>query len=539
MKDNFQHVWDKLKEVYGRMELRQRLMIAILLAVTFGIIIWMISWSARVEYALLFGRLDAENAHRTMTSLREMNIPFRLRDEGRSIFIPADRVHETRIVLTSEGVGRAATGIGFEIFDRTTLGTTEFVQRSVNWRRAMEGEMQRSIMSLSGVEYARVHLVFPEDRLFREDQREPSASVILRLSRRLAEHQIQGIVNFIASGIEGLDPLRITIVDQDGRVLNEEPDDSIFSRSDQQMSLQSQIETTLMGRAQSMLDRSLGADNSIVLVSATLNFDQVESTSEIFDPEGQVVRSEEIQSQNIVSLTDSMSNISEHLIVNYEISTTVQRRVNSVGDIRRLTVAVSVNHRTQRRFENGRETIDFIERSPEELAQLESLVRNAVGFDERRGDQISVHSILFDRADVDFMRAEQDRQERVRQYIALAEKGAVIVVLIVLLFILTSQLKKIFAPPTPEEEILEDALRPAFAEGSLGAEGFYPEGDEGMPMGDGKISYTLRPMKDIAIEQTEAMLLQEAIQKFVLENPDVTVKLIKSWLMDTGEYLKN
>lgn len=531
MKENLQHFWDKIQEVYSRMELRQRLMIAILLALTFGIIIWMISWSSRVDYGLLFARLAPEDAQRTINKLNEFSIPYRLRDEGSSVWIPSDKVYETRIRLASENIGQKSSGVGFEIFDRTSLGVTEFVQKNVNYRRAMEGELQRTIQSINGIDFVRVHLVFPEEKIFKEDQQEPSASVMLRLNRRLTEKQIEGITNLIASAVEGLDASKITVVDQDGRILSDNFDDSIAGLSNQQMKMQAQVENQMMLKVQSMLDQILDVGNSVVRVTAEVNFDQLETTTERFDPEGQVVRSEEIQTNNITNLKDSLSQVNEHQITNYEISSTVQRRVSQIGDVKRLTVAVNVNYRTNRRFEDGKEIIEFVERNPEEMTQIDALVRNAIGFNAERGDQIVVNSMLFDRSGIEFVRAEQERQERTKQYIALAEKGAVIVVLLVLVFILISQFKKIFVQPEPEIE--EETLRPAYADGDAGAEGFYPEGEEGMPMGEGKISYTFKPMKDIAIEQTEAILLQEAIQKFVVENPEVAVKLIKSWLMDS------
>ena len=535
MKENFQHVWEKIKEVYNRMELRQRLMIAILLAVTFGILIWMISWSGKTEYGLLFSRLTAEDAQRTITRLSEMSIPYRLREEGTSIFIPAEKVYETRIALAQDNIGARNHGVGFEIFDRTTLGTTEFVQRTVNWRRAMEGELQRTVASINGVESVRIHLNFPQERLFREDQTEPTASVALRLSRRLNENQILGITNLIASAVDGLDANNITIIDQDGRILTENNQDSIVGLSNQQMRIQQQYENRLRTDIQTMLDDLLDVGNSVVRVSAVVNFDQIETTTEMFDPDGQVVRSEEIQMNNTTNLRDSLSVMNEHQITNYEISSTIQRRINQIGDIRRLTVAVSVNYRTNRVIENGRETIEYIERTPQEIANIEALVRGTVGYDANRGDLVVVSSMLFDRTALEFTRSELERQERLKQYIALAEKGAVIVVLLVLVFVLVSQFKKIFAKPEEEEEIEEEVVEPDFtptyADG-VGPEGFYPEGDEGMPMGDTKIQMTFKPMRDITIEQTEAMLLQEAVQKFVIENPEVAVRLIKSWLLD-------
>ena len=530
MKENFTHFFEKIKEVYARMELKQRLMIAILLAVTFGIVIWMISWSGRTEYGLLFSRLTAEDAQRTINRLNDMAIPYRLRDEGTTIMIPAERVYETRIAMASENIGARNNGVGFEIFDRVTLGTTEFVQRTVNWRRAHEGELQRTIAGITGVEFVRVHLNIPQERVFREDQQAPSAAVVLTLSRRLSESQIRGITNIIAYSIEGLDASSITIVDQEGRMLTEIFEDSLAGISNQQLRLQNQREAQLQTAIQSALDQILDVGNSVVRVNIVLNFDQVETTGNTYDPDGAVVISEEIQRNTINDLSDSLSHITEHTIANYVVSNTVFRRVNAIGDIRRLTVAVNVNDRINRTIENGREIIEYVERSQDELQRIENWVRASIGFDPDRDDQIVVTNMRFDRGAEDYARSEQERQDRLRQYIALGERGAVIVVLLVLVFVLISQFKKIFAKPEEEIEDVEPDLSPAYA--GVGDEGFYPEGDEGMPMGDSKIQLTFKPMKEITIEQTEAMLLQESIQKFVIENPEVASRLIKSWLLD-------
>ena len=537
MKENLQHVLEKLKEVYNRMEFRQRLIIAILLAITFGIIIWMISWTTRTEYGLLYSRLTAEDAQTTMNRLRDMRIPFRLRDEGTTIMIPADRVTETRILLTTtENIGVKNHGVGFEIFDRSTLGTTEFVQRTVNWRRAIETEISKSIASIQGVEDVRIHIVMPEERIFREDQRDPTAAVYLRLSRRLSETQILGIKNFIASSVEGLDMSAITIIDQDGRTLGEPVEDSPLTSTNRQLAIQNQVERDYQQRVQSMLDQILDVGNSVARVHAVMNFDQIESTMEIWDPDGAVVRSEQLQSSLTTNLSDSLSIATESSVTNFEISSTVQRRINQVGDIKRLTVAVNVNHRAVRTVENGRVTMDYEPRSPAELADIEAQVRSAIGFDAARGDEISVTNIFFDRTGAEFERMEIERQERMRQYLALAERGSVIVVLLVLILVLISQFKKIFAKPEEEEEIVEEEViepdfTPAYVD-EVGPEGFYPEGDEGMPMGDSKIQMTFKPMREITVEQTEAMLLQEAVQKFVIEHPDIACRLIKSWLLD-------
>jgi len=542
MKETFYQIWEKVKEVYMRMELRQRLMLAFLLTLTFGVMIWVISWSVRVDYDLLFANLTPEDAQKVMFSLKEEKIPYKLKDQGRRIDIPVDLIHVTRINMSSENIGVKAQGIGFEIFDVTKLGQTEFVLRSVNWKRAMEGELQKSIFSLNGVDDVKVHLVFPEERIFKEDQKEPSASVALRLKARLNERQIDGITNFIASAVEGLSPSRITIIDQDGRVLSKNFEDGYNEIADRQMQLTSIKEAELETKIQTMLDRVLGSGNSVVRISAVLNFDQVERMTEVFDPEGAVVRSEETQADNYTSLRDSTSTVNEYAITNFEISNYVEKRINQIGDIKRLSASVFVNHKTNRRIVDNKLQVEWIERTPEEIANITASVRSSLGLDTNRGDQLTVSSVQFDYSDQELGRWEKERQDRLDRIIQLLTNGSVVLVLIVLIFVVFSQFKKLFSRPPTEEEI-EEEIDPVIEEPVLpgyvsleeeAEEGFYPEGDEGMPLGDEKIQMVFKPIKDIEMQQTEAMLFQEAIQKFVLEHPDTTVKLIRSWLMETG-----
>ena len=553
MKENFQHVWEKIKEVYARMEMRQRVMIAVLLAVTFGLFIWMITWTTtkpKAGYALLFARLSSEDAQAAINSLNDQRIPFRLKEEGvtTTIYVPEDVVHVTRIGLTAGEFGaKSQAGVGFEIFERTSLGQTEFVQRNVNYVRAMQGELERTIIAINGVDMARVHLVYPEERIFREDQRDPSASVMLRLAIRLSRRQIDGIVNLIASAVEGLTPDQITIIDQDGKILNEPEEEMPLTITDMQLKLQLDRERLLTNRLQTMLNDVVGVNNSRAAVTVELNFDQIESVSEIFDPEATAVRSEQIETDNHTSLRDSTSIQSEKMIANYEVSSTRQSRVNQVGDIKRLTASVFVNYKTVRSMEDGKEIIEFIERTADEIGQIERAVQNAVGYNYDRGDQVIVASMLFDRVANEFARtAQQEREDRINQYMKLGERGAIIVVLLVLILVLASQFKKIFAQPEPEleedelpEEFIEEAVLPPVVLEGAGSEGFYPEGDEGMPMGERINAMTFKPIKDIELEQTEVMLFQESIQKFVMENPEITVKLIKTWMMDRDPLGRN
>ena len=529
MGNYFNQFWEKLKEIYSRLEPRQKIVLGALLIMTIAIFIWLVSWSTKEEYGLLFGNMELKEAKTAIDKLEEMGIKYKLENSGKSIYIPANQVYKTRIALSSDGVG-SSSGLGFEVFDGSTLGMTEFIQ-NVNYQRAMEGELRRTIESIKGIEYARVHLVFPEEKLFKEDQKPPTASIMLNLKKQLNEKQIQGITNLVSSAIEGLEMNNINIVDQEGNVLTEHYDSDVAGLSNYQMKLQREVERTLTKKVQSMLNQTFGAENSTVTVAADLNFEKIHTTSEKYDPASKVVRSEEIETSSTNNQADSLEKSDEHLITNYEINRTVQEVTNQVGNIKRLTVSVLVNHKKETTETDGEITEEYVERSPAELAQIEASVRTAVGFNEERGDQINVNSVLFE----DSIEAERQREREMeiaqqKQFYNLLERGGVLLALVIMVFALISQFRKIFVVKEEEEEV--EPVRPSIAEGESESEGFNPEGEEGMPMGEGKIKYKFKPMKDIEIEQTEESELRKKVSKFIVENPETAARLIKSWILN-------
>jgi flagellar M-ring protein FliF len=526
----------RLQEIWNRLDTRQRIILSSLVIITVLLFAWLIQWSTRVEYGLLFGNMEPEEVKKAVDQLKDQKIKYQLGEGGTSILVPTDQVDQARIELSASGIA-SKTGTGFEIFDRTRLGKTEFDQK-IDFQRALEGELQRTIQSIPIVEYVRVHLVIPEEKLFKEDQHAPTASVYLKTKQKLTERQVQGIANLISSAVEGLDIAKVSITDQDGNELTETyDDDTAIGASNFQIKVQSKYEDFLRNKVQSMLDQMLEPNTSIVRVSALLNFDKIESTMENFDPESKVTRSEELESSSSTQKTDDISSQTEHSITNYEISKTVRHIQNQVGDVKRLTVSVSVDHRLQV-TESGKAGLlskakineEYLPRTPEEMQQIADLVRNAVGFSDDRGDQITVTNVRFDDArekeEERIINEEQSRADLIKT----AERGAVLLILFLLVLILFGQFRKVFT--RTEDELVDEPVRPALATGEIEHEGFYPEGEEGMPMGEGKITYAFKPMKDIEIAQTDTHLMQESVKQFIIEHPDTAVRLIKSWLLE-------
>ncbi len=370
------------------------------------------------DYSLLFANLPSRDAASVVDWLKGHKIPYRLEDSGRDIMIPADQVYEARIELA--GSGLSGGGVGFEIFDKQSFGMTDFAQK-VNYRRALQGELMRTITSLAPVESARVHLALPEKRLFREQQQQATASVIVKLSsgRSLKESQLQGIVHLVAGSVEGLEPENVTVVDSSGKVLStSHADEMAGPMTPGMLNYQQTMERHLEARAQSLLDRALGAGNSLVRVNAEVDFDQREKTEEALDPKGSVVVSEKnITEEGGTQASSGVPGVVSNLqgkattttpatpatrsdeTVNYELSKVVSKTVQSVGKLKTLSVSVLIADRVTPGAEGAEPT--STPRSAEEIKEIEQMVRSALGINKSRGDSISVVSMPFESGFID------------------------------------------------------------------------------------------------------------------------------------------
>jgi len=250
-------------------------------------------WLQNDEKAVLFTNLSPEDASTAIQELAKQDVVADLINGGTTILVPAKQVHRLRVDLAGRGIPSSGT-VGFEIFDGKQYGLTEFLQ-NVNFKRALEGELTKSIETLQGIRAARVHLVLPKPSIFKKLAVEPTASVVLRLGRsaRLAGEQIVGIQSLVAASVEGLTVANVTVVDQHSKVLSTSVQDDDIGRTEGQLTLKKEVESYLSEKAQSMLAGVLGPGRSLVRVDATLNFEQIDSEREIFDPDATVVRSEE------------------------------------------------------------------------------------------------------------------------------------------------------------------------------------------------------------------------------------------------------
>ena len=405
---------DKLTQLIDRIGLPRLAAMAVVAVLMLGFFAFLIMRAQTPNLAPLYTGLSLEDSSAIVSELQTMNVPFELRGEGDTILIPRDQITTVRMSLAGAGLPQRGQ-VGYEIFDeQSTLGATSFVQ-NINNVRALEGELARTISSLARIKSARVHLVLPERELFRRERTDPSASIALSVRGQLSTSEIRAIQHMVASAIEGLTPSRVSIVDDQGNLLaSGTADDAESVIAGQAAERTLSFENRLRTRVEDMLANVVGAGRARVEVSAEIDFNRSTTTQETFDPESQVVRSSQLretetlsggdngqvtvanelpgasQNNGLAGVTDQGKTSEE--ITNYEISKTTQTAVTEAGAIKRLSVAVVVDG-VYAADSSGVTT--YAPRSADEISQILTLVRSAVGYSATRGDSVEVVNMQF------------------------------------------------------------------------------------------------------------------------------------------------
>lgn len=390
-------------------------MLAATAAVLVGFFVFLGMKITQPKMALLYGNLDLQSSGEIVSRLEAQKIPYQIANNGTQILVPEDRVLRARMQLAEGGLPSGG-GAGYEIFDKANaLSATNFMQ-NINHLRAMEGELARTIRSIDQVSSARVHLVLPKREVFSRDQREPSASIVIKTKGgRLDQPQVRAIQNLVASAVPDLKPGRIAVIDDRGNLLagTQDEADPATASANRMNDVRRQTEERLRKNVEALLERSVGVGNVRAEISVDMDFDRITTNQELFNPDQQVVRSTQTitennqssEGQQNVSVANNLpeaqgqggsqqsssGNRTEELI-NYEISKTVRTQVREAGVMRRVSAAVLVNNIIQ---VDGSGQRSYLARSPEEMQQLATLVRNSIGFDQQRGDTVEVVSMRF------------------------------------------------------------------------------------------------------------------------------------------------
>ncbi|MHC1712692.1 MAG: flagellar basal-body MS-ring/collar protein FliF [Solidesulfovibrio sp.] len=534
--------FEKLIQYWSNRTATQRMLLAGLAVSMVLVFLVMIYFLNQPDMRVLYTKLAPEDAARVVELLKASKTPYELRDNGTTVMVPSEAVYEQRLKVAGEGAMHGQ-GVGFELFDQLKVGQTDFVQR-INYTRALQGELSRTISEFPQVEKTRVHLVLPQKSLFIEEQKKASASVVLTLKRgqKLDAKQLQGIVNLVSMSVEGLTPEHITITDTTGQSLYQPRSDSgMDGMSTTQFEFKNTYEANLENRLEQLLTPILGPGRSIAKVNVDLDFSQRTTRKELYDPNVSVVRSEQkseestqgtaavdaagstttprgggaavpntnFRGEGYTGTESTQKSNRENKTTNFEINKEEQNVVSPVGDLKRQSIAVIVDG-TYEKVE-GKDTFTFVPRKAEELERIKQVVARAAGLDPARGDEIQVSSFEFG---VPEGSGEQSLMQTMMEYAQRLGKPFLNGLLIFLFLILVVRpvVMALIRPRVTEEEI-ETLERLPEGEGRLAlAE---PEENEDMVMLEGGKEFELA--KILALQLFE-------------ENLEQSITLLKSWI---------
>lgn len=441
------NIIDQAKSRWSQLSFGRKLAVGLIAAIIPAAIISIAIITSRPDYVVLFSGLSQEDTQVIEDELRGSGVPYKISEGGGSILVPSSEVYKVRMKLANKGLPEASSTVGFEGFDKTDFGTTDFVQK-LKYQRALQVELTRTITQLKEVASARVHIVLPKESVFTEQEQPAKASIVLKLrpGARLNESQVSGITHLVASAVENLSKENITVIDTHGNLLSV-PGQDIYL-SDTQLKFKRNIEAELQSKVQEMLDKVLGPNKSTVQIAAEIELNTTETSSETYDPDKTVVKTEKSTDYSSKGGTtpSGVPGIATNITPNpqiggnqgeykgsdssteYEVSKTVQKVLQPPGKIKTISVAVVVDNK----IIDGNST----SWTQQELSDIKNLVKNAVGVDIARGDpEIEVKNIPFDTS----LQQELDgaekaiKSEKLRNMIIKAVIAVVVIGLLIFL----------------------------------------------------------------------------------------------------------
>jgi flagellar M-ring protein FliF len=497
------------------------------------------------QMTTLFADLSAEDSAGIVKDLERQAIPFELRNDGAVIMVPKDKVTRLRMKLAEGGLPKGG-GVGYEIFDKSdALGTTSFVQ-NINHLRALEGELARTIRAIDRIQAARVHLVLPERPLFSRETPEPSASIVVRVRGTLEPQQIRAVRHVVASAVSGLKPQRVSIVDEAGQLLADgaagDADNSIADER------RAGFEKRMRSQVEAIVSSVVGAGRARVQLSADFDYNKITQTSDRFDPEGRVLRSSQTREEssataesngqvtvnnelpgnqnrdNATPARDQSKKTEE--TNNYEISRTTKTEVTEAGRVNRISVAVLVDGSYAK---NDKGEMVYQERSKEQLDRIAALVRSAIGFDQKRGDQVEVVNLKFAEAPLVVPVGEPSGLLGMLQFtkddvMYVIELGVMTLLGLVVLFMVIRPLVKRILASEEISSLIGDASTPALTDASA-----QPAGIPGQNL----IPNATAQMIDVA--QVQGQVHAQSVHRvgeLAERNPNETASILRQWLAE-------
>lgn len=494
------------------------------------------------EYGVLYTDLELEDAKQIIARLETANVKYKLVKNGTEIMVPVEDVNRMRVDTAELALSSKGANVGYEVFDNTdALGSTNFVQ-NVNLIRALEGELARTIRSVDNIKSARVHLVMPKREMFSREEQVPTASVVIKTREgQLDPAAVQSIQKLVAAAVPKLDVKNVSIVDTVGNLLTEySEEEAVNIKNTNNELLRLEQERKLAAKVQDLVEKTVGAGHAQAQVTIEMDFDEVVTNEELYDPDGQVVRSQAtitengISTQNTVPVTVAQNipngdtvtsgagisdqNSKTEETINYEISKIVRNKVKNTGTLKRLTVGVIVDGVYER---NAEGKLVYRPRTAEEMEKITALVKSAVGYDANRGDLVEVENLRF----ASFIPEEENIVEEIlymgftkAELLRMAEGlGVAIIAILVILLVIRPLINNVFEPASPSAA---DKLLSGAEDDNLLLSNFLKEEDEGS---DELINLN---KVDGRVKVSSLKKLNTLIEK----NPEAAVNVLRGWL---------
>jgi flagellar M-ring protein FliF len=524
---------------------------AVVMAVMAGL--WM--WSQKPEYKVLFSNFTDKDGGAIVASLQQLNVPYKYSDGGVAILVPAEQVHDVRLKLAAQGLPKGG-GVGFELMENQKLGVSQFLEQ-VNFQRALEGEMARSIQSIAAVQTARVHLAMPKNTVFVREQQKPTASVLLNLhpGRTLDQQQVSAIVHLVASSVPDLPAKNVTVVDQDGNLLSNSDKQANANTLDAtQLKYVQELQQGIARRIESIITPIVGANNVRAEATADVDFSRVEQAAETYKPNGKPdaasIRSQQSSEATGASgagaagVPGALSNqpqanatapvngqpapavaaaqpapaasVRKDSTVNYEVDKTIRYTQQPMGGLRRLSVAVVLNYRTEL-GKNGKPETRAL--TDAEKTQITDLIKEAMGFSKDRGDTLNVLNSPF--VTPEKLAYVEPPAWKNPEYIALAKDGGRYLLLAVaLLYLFFGVLRPLLKKASPSSS----ASAPALAGAGGNAPALGNAGDD-----DGAV-VQLSGGELPAPKQRSYQDNLEAARALAKQDPRMVANIVKNWV---------
>jgi len=541
--DYFKKVSKQISEFLGALSPVKKIAMAVISMAIMGGMIAMLMWAGDTTFVPLMSNLSSEDSNAVMRVLGTKKVPYKTDSSGKTILVPPENVYELRLELATMGLPQTSV-VGYEVFDKQTLGTTSFVQK-VNQKRAMEGELMRTVNQIRGVKRSRVHLAIPQKSTFVEDQKKATASVVVDLEPGtiLNEKQVYGIGNLVARAVEGMEVADVVVMDSNGKVLSKNLSDPMAAATATQLDFQQRIEADYEKRIENILSHIVGEGRVVAKVTAELDFAQVNETQTLYDPDGTAVRSVEKRNDNMngtrpgpYGLAGNQSNnpgqppaangevrydtTKNNEVTNYEVPQTVRRMTKPSGGLKRISVAVVVDGKTVKSTDKDGIVQSKVEAwSPEKIREFEQLVASAAGIDKKRGDTLEIKNMEFTREDFEEasrVMAEKERKSYIQTMVLYGVIG--LTIMMFFLFVVRPFIKWVtentidsvdtFLPQTIEE--LERMQKNTNL----------PSLEEAVPI----LPENLDPAK------VEGEMIKEKIITLVDANPHKAALILKDWL---------